>query len=397
MSKNIERNLTLVNIDRFFAGFWLITPVLVLYYQANGLNATQVFLIQAIFSFAVVVLEVPTGYFSDVVGRKTALVISTTLTPLGLAVYALSHDMAGFIAAEILIALALSLRSGTDSAILYDTLAELKREGEYARREGHGHMLWSCGAALAALTGGALATEGLRLPFIVNIVTASVLLPVAFFFREPRREIKPSHASLRDMGRAMAYCARHPEMRALMLFDAALMATGITGVWAYYLYYDQAGIPHVWYGALAAAFSLTGALAGNLAHRIEKRLGRRATLWLLMVIGPSFVALGLGMTWQALPFVFVNAFLWNLSVPLFRAYVNALAPSELRATVLSVFSLAGRLLYSAVAIVAGRIADTWSMGHGFAFLGVTFLAVGGTSLVLFQTNRRAQRHALKEK
>jgi MFS family permease len=124
---SIESNIWKLNADRFIASFWLFAPILVSYYEANGLNASEVYLIQAVFALALAFCEVPTGYFSDVVGRKAALIIGAILIPAGIATYALTSSFWGFVLAEILLAIGLSLRSGTDSALLYDSLLEMKR------------------------------------------------------------------------------------------------------------------------------------------------------------------------------------------------------------------------------------------------------------------------------
>ena len=66
--------------------------MLILFYTANGLNSTQIFTIQAAFHLAVLLLEVPSGYLADVVGRKRTLVLGAFFFPLGLAVYAAGRN-----------------------------------------------------------------------------------------------------------------------------------------------------------------------------------------------------------------------------------------------------------------------------------------------------------------
>ena len=41
-------------------------PIITIFYTEHGLSLHEVFLIQAIFSIAVVLFEVPSGYFADV-------------------------------------------------------------------------------------------------------------------------------------------------------------------------------------------------------------------------------------------------------------------------------------------------------------------------------------------
>ena len=50
-------NLWKVYIYRFFSDFWLIAPVLVPFYESNGLSATQVFIVQAIYAISLLIFE----------------------------------------------------------------------------------------------------------------------------------------------------------------------------------------------------------------------------------------------------------------------------------------------------------------------------------------------------
>lgn len=44
------------------------------------------------FAIAVVLFEIPTGYFSDVLGRKKSLIIGMFFGALGLGIYAISRE-----------------------------------------------------------------------------------------------------------------------------------------------------------------------------------------------------------------------------------------------------------------------------------------------------------------
>ena len=61
------------------AGRWflLLMPVLVLFYQENGLTLRDIFLIQAFFSICIILFEVPSGFFSDRLGRRQTLMIAS--------------------------------------------------------------------------------------------------------------------------------------------------------------------------------------------------------------------------------------------------------------------------------------------------------------------------------
>ncbi|MCJ7611684.1 MAG: MFS transporter, partial [Candidatus Aminicenantes bacterium] len=159
---------------KFISEFFLIVPVLIPYYVFNRLSATQIFTIQAAFHVAVLILEVPSGYLADVMGRKKTLVVTAVFFPLGLALYAFTGSFITFVLAELCVAVANSMRSGSDSALMYDSLVLLNKENEYKKYEGRSFFFTRIGTAAASIIGGLLALRSLHLPFYVNVATYSL-------------------------------------------------------------------------------------------------------------------------------------------------------------------------------------------------------------------------------
>jgi len=60
---------------------WLMLtmPIVFLFYKENGLATQDLFLLKAIYSFAIVLFEEPSGYFGDIWGRKSSLVLGSVL------------------------------------------------------------------------------------------------------------------------------------------------------------------------------------------------------------------------------------------------------------------------------------------------------------------------------
>ena len=55
--------------------FMVIIPVIVPFFEGHGMDMEQIFILQAIFGISVVILEVPSGYVADIIGRKNSLII----------------------------------------------------------------------------------------------------------------------------------------------------------------------------------------------------------------------------------------------------------------------------------------------------------------------------------
>ena len=83
------------NVNKIFAinairWFMLLMPIIVLFFEHNGLSLTQIMILPAIYSFTVAVLEIPSGFFSDTFGRKKSIILSTIFYSSGYLLFSFS-------------------------------------------------------------------------------------------------------------------------------------------------------------------------------------------------------------------------------------------------------------------------------------------------------------------
>ena len=74
-----------------------------LFYQDNGLNMQDIFTLKAIYSVAIVAMEIPSGYMADVWGRRNTLLLGGILASTGFALYSFSEGFWAFALAEIVL------------------------------------------------------------------------------------------------------------------------------------------------------------------------------------------------------------------------------------------------------------------------------------------------------
>jgi MFS family permease len=381
--RSVATNLWKLTGYKFLGDFLVIVPIIVPFYRANGLNATQILVVQAAFSLAMLLFEVPSGYLSDAWGRRKTLMLGAVCFPLGMAVYSLSGSFAGFIVAETVLALAYSMRSGTDSATLYDTLLQLGRQDEYRRFEGRMAAFERLGAASAAIIGGAAALVFLRLPFYINIVTGLLLFAFAFSLIEPKRTVREAQHPWRDIVRITGYALAHRRILAVMLYASLVLTVGIISIWGYFLQLGRWHIPLFWYGVFFTVLQLSSAAGARFAHRVERLVGERGNLFLLYLIALILFLVGGIASPYAVVLAFPHAFLWGTATPLFLDMLNRYISSDMRATVLSVSGMLGRLTYVVIGPLFGLLADKASLSWAFAGLGMYFTAVGTAALFLW--------------
>jgi hypothetical protein len=387
--RTLRANLWKIYSFKFIAEFFLVVPVLVPYYVFHKLNATQIFTIQATFHLAVLLLEIPSGYLADVIGRKKTLFLGALFSPLGLGLYAFTGTFISFVLAEFSFAVAVSMRSGCESAFIYDTLLVLGEEAAYKKYEGRAFFFTRVGTATAAVGGGLLAMASLHLPFYVNLATCSLMIPIAFSFREPGRKRLETASPWKDIVRISRRCFTHRRLRLYILLYALLGSASVIGVWAYFLYFRRLGLSLLYYGIIFAAFQLASAFGSRQAHVLAAKLGERYSLWALLVIGLIFLSLGAFSSRLLVALIMIAAFVWGYGFPVLLDSMNKLIPSEARATMLSVAGMTLSLSFVILSPLFGRVVDAFSLTTAFMALGVFYLITGTIILTALSRNRDA--------
>src|SRR5690606_17581834 len=79
-----------------------------------------------------------------------------------------------------------SFVSGSDTALMYDSLIEIKREKDFIKLEGRTISMGNLAEAIAFIIGGLLAEISLRTPFYFQIGIALIGLVTAFLLVEPK-------------------------------------------------------------------------------------------------------------------------------------------------------------------------------------------------------------------
>src|SRR5674476_1700842 len=136
MLKKLPSNALQLYLIKIAKWFNLVMPIVVLFYQENGLSMTQIFMLKSIYSIAMVVTELPSGYLADVWGCRRTILFGAILGTIGILIYSFSSDFTSFMFAEIILGVGFSFVSGADAAMLYDALKAENREDEYIKYEG---------------------------------------------------------------------------------------------------------------------------------------------------------------------------------------------------------------------------------------------------------------------
>jgi MFS family permease len=390
-ARRLSRNLAKVAALRFFLWMHLFSAVIVPFFRDWGrLGFSAIFLVQAWFMVWVTVLEAPTGAVADRFGRRVSLASSGFVMAAAALVYASVPNITVFLAGEILFAVAMTLSSGADEALVYDTLAALGRTGETTRVMARLEA-WKLGGLLGGAVAGALVASrlGVRAPLLLQPIPALAAGLVALSLAEPpgaERGRRPA-PYLKVFREGVRHLAQSRVLRSLALDMSANAAVVWLVVWLYQAQLGRAGLPLGAFGLVHGAMTLAQIALLSRVSTVERLVGGRRRLMRLTALVPPLCLVGLAATANpaaSIGLSIVAAALGFTRLPLFSAVVNRDVPSERRATVLSAISALRALAVAVLYPLFGFLVDR-SLPLALAALGAVGLAVA----VLFAAPREA--------
>ena len=375
----LRSNIWKFYLHQVLAGMFFYIPINVLFLQNNGLSLTEVMILQSIFSVIMVVLEIPTGYFADRYGRKRALVYAALSFFIAMSMYSIGYNFAQFLVAEIFLALGASLTSGTTSAFVYDTLVELKEEQNFKKIFGNAMFIAMIALALSGVLGGLIATIDLRYTLYASIPFFALLIPVSLSFYEPvRHKFIVKKDSVQEISRILKVALiENGKLRWLMVYSGIVFAFNLSAAALYQPYFKLSGLDIAYFGLVFAGFQVVAAISSKYAYKLEEKLGQKFSLGMLIfLVSGSYFLMSNVVFLFSFSFAFIHQFVRGFKNVVVADYINSITTSDMRATVLSVESFVGRLLYAIVIPIVGWMADIYSLPQAMTVLAFTTLCLG---------------------
>ena len=155
----VNKNIKLLYGFSFFDQFMIVIALWVPYLATKGIGMRQFMELQAVFALVILCGEVPSGLLSDLWGRKKTLLLGSTLKAVSFSLLPLWSSYEGFLIYHLTMGIALSMISGGDVALLYDShLAAGGEKSGGTALLGNQKLAAQIGTTVSALLGGAVVT-----------------------------------------------------------------------------------------------------------------------------------------------------------------------------------------------------------------------------------------------
>lgn len=365
-----------------------------LFFLAQGLNFTQIAILETIYNLTTVFGEIPTGYIGDRVGRRMSLLIGTILISVTLLGIGFAESFLTLAVLYVFWSGGYNFRSGSEDAWLYDTLTDDLSESEFAHVRGRGESAALAVGAGAAIVGGYLGSINLSYPWFVAAAVTSIGALVLLTMDEPEtyEETDTDKLSLsRTVGIVKDALSRR-NLRSFLLYYYVLYTAVTYLIFVFLQPIFQTVVVDLGVspsqvksllGWFYAAYSLFGAVLSYYTGAIKEHIGVRT--WFLVlpfVVGAALVGMYF-VPLLALPTFLVARGLSDVTRSFAGQYVNDRIGTLGRATVLSAMAMVSGLAVVPFQLGSGVISDYVSPLFALAIGGVV-LVVGSVAILLWE-------------
>ncbi|MBA3030539.1 MAG: MFS transporter [Desulfobacteraceae bacterium] len=352
-----HRNIQLLSYFNFFLDLRFYSPVAIIYFsQVAGSFALGM----TVFSTTMLssaLFEVPTGIYSDRIGRKKTLVLGALASLVSVTFYALAGSYLVLLIGAVFEGVARSFYSGNNEAFLMDTLAETENQQDYAEYLGKTSSMFQWALGIAAVIGGVVANISFSLVMWISVIPAIVCVLIACQMKEPKIHKEEALNIFSHIKEALVLFRNNAKLRQLSLANIIGYAQGEAG-YQFRAAFIQTLWP-IWAIGLSNMLSNIGAALGfHFSGRLVMKF--KALPLLLFGKGYSFFVNSVSVLFPTIasPVMLSSSslFFGPGSVAVSTLLQGEYSQKQ-RSTMGSLNALFGSIVYSAVAFMLGLMAD----------------------------------------
>lgn len=370
-----NRNINILKWLTFFTYFRLYAAIAIIYFaKVTGSYALGA----AVFSVITVstaLFEIPTGIFSDRIGRRKTVIYGAASAVLATIFYATGHSFWVLAIGALFQGLSSSFYSGNNDALLHDSLTQVKQEDNYAEYRGKIGAMFQLGLAVSTLLGGLVATWSLSLIMWISIIPQVVCLGLSFFLIEPKIQTKRSGNIYTHLGESWKQFVHNKKLRVLSIASILSEQFGEAS-YAFQAAFYQTLLPLWAIGIVKTLSNIEGTLSFQFSGKILKKFNGIKVLIVDNIYNSLINIISVTFPTILSPFLMTttSAFYGVTSVAK-NAYMQKEFSSEQRATMGSLISFVGSLFFGVLSIAMGFLADTFSPAKAFLVLMVFQLGI----------------------
>jgi MFS family permease len=353
-------------------------PIEIVFLKQRQLQMSNIFSLFSIFSVFIIILEIPSGFCSDKLGRKKTILLSVLFGVLGNIILLFSKNYYSYIIAYICFAINISFMSGSDIAFLYDTLMDFGKEDEFDIYLSKLMSITFYVQAISALFSGIIIKINLETTLLAEIFTCILALFLSFLLVEPKKiYVDVSKDNNIIINKNNLFNANFKKIIGIILAMSIFSTSTLIGVKLSQPLLSEAGISISWFGLFSAISMFLSGLCSQYSSKFTKKFNINTMIIILFSI-PILIFI--------LIFIFgvkLYVFALLLLIPMSKAlsnivtttFINNSISSKYRATLNSIISFSFRCIYILVIPLIGYLIDSLGLRVICGILSILFILI----------------------
>ena len=385
---NLKQQLRCIYISDFFSGLRITDAVWVALLAARGFSLWEIGLAESVYHIVSLFCEVPSGMAADLLGRRKTLLSGGVLTVTCNLLMAFAPNLFTICLAMGLNALAMTMFSGTFTALVYDSLKTEGREDEYIQVSANSSQISMLANAIGSLASLLKRFLGFAGFYLLSAAFEGVSTAALALMEEPivtkaqaNREKHPLRAlpeQFRQLVRDSLHVLHTCPMAGKLIASSALISVPS---YLTKMFLQQRLVELGWPTELLFLPLLLGGLAcvagTEVGRRMRCRSMRRLYSACALLCGVGTLLVGAAPAWGGILGMMLVQGVLEVYLLHESQKLNDAIPSDQRATLISVDGMAYSLLMIPASPLVGAVGDAFGQaGAGLALLGGAIVLSG---------------------
>lgn len=385
---NLKKQLACIYTSDLFSGLRITDAVWVALLAARGFSLWEIGLAESVFHIVSLFCEVPSGMAADLLGRRKTLVSGGVLTVTCNLLMAFAPNLFTICLAMGLNALAMTMFSGTTTALLYDSLKQEGCEEKYIQVSANSSQISMLANAIGSLASLLKRFLGFAGFYLLSAAFEGVSTAALALMEEPivtKAQASRGKQTLRALPGQFTKLARNSLsiLRTTPLAAKLIVSSAVVSVPSYLtkMFLQQRLVELGWPTELLFLPLLLGGLAcvagTEVGRRMRCRSMRRLYTACALLCGVGTLLVGAAPAWGGILGMMLVQGVLEVYLLHESQKLNDAIPSDQRATLISVDGMAYSLLMIPASPLVGAVGDAFGQaGAGLALLGGAIMLSG---------------------
>ena len=385
---NLKQQLRCIYTSDFFSGLRITDAVWVALLAARGFSLWEIGLAESVYHIVSLFCEVPSGMAADLLGRRKTLLSGGVLTVTCNLLMAFAPNLFTICLAMGLNALAMTMFSGTFTALVYDSLKTEGREDEYIQVSANSSQISMLANAIGSLASLLKRFLGFAGFYLLSAAFEGVSTAALALMEEPivtkaqasrgKQTLRTLPEQFRQLVRDSLHVLHTCPMAGKLIASSALISVPS---YLTKMFLQQRLVELGWPTELLFLPLLLGGLAcvagTEIGRRVRCRSMRRLYSACALLCGVGTLLVGAAPAWGGILGMMLVQGVLEVYLLHESQKLNDAIPSDQRATLISVDGMAYSLLMIPASPLVGAVGDAFGQaGAGLALLGGVIVLSG---------------------